>query len=157
MMAGLFLAPFWTMAAQAKSSAPVQISANKLSFNQKSGVGVYEGAVNLRQGDLNLRANALSVRIDNGLLKTAEATGDVKFEHIIKGKKATGSAKKLMYDGQAGELVGDATLLHDGNQMRADRIRFDINGNLSATGGQNQVQMTLLPQSSSGNVLGVGR
>lgn len=138
-------------------SGPVTVTADRGEWVQ-GGPMRYTGNVALRSEALSLDGDTLELK----------QLGDGRYEARISGNPAqlrqagtaatatskavaavTAEANELFYDSQAGivQLTGNAQLLRNGDEIRSDTIRYDVNARrVQAEGGSNgQVRIIIQP------------
>ena len=114
------------------SSAPIEVSADNLSVDQKDGAAVFEGNVVVAQGSLRLAAEFIRVEYatdEDGnrtpSIGQVRASGGVTF---VNGQDAA-EAKDAVYTVETGALVlsGDVLLTQGENAISGDRLLVDLN------------------------------
>jgi len=135
---------------------PVKISAEDSQLDGNSGATVYIGNVRVSQGSTLITADRLVSIVEDGETVKLVATGSpVRFkEQPAPGKPFTlAHAKKLTLNivTQNIELQGDAYLVQDGKEMRADKIVHDSKARLTTAGGSGRVEVVLQPKKSKEN------
>lgn len=131
----------------ARSGAPVEVSADRLEFAYEERVLVYEGAVSVRQGDIELRADRLSITLegdDDVRLRSVVAEGNV----VLTQRQRRASGRRAVFDQrrQTVELSGGAVLQEGPNQVSGESIVVDLGLERSVVqGGKGRVQAILYP------------
>lgn len=99
---------------------PVDIRADRLELDQKSGQARFEGSVEVVQGALTLRCARLQARYADGRIVGLEAEGDVR----LSGEGWTAAANRAAWDRAAGRLVltGDPRISRGGDTLRGARV-----------------------------------
>jgi len=128
-------------------SEPISVRADKLEFSYRERILTYTGSVVVTQADLTLKADVLSVSIDESgadRLRQIVATGNVE---IRQGERsATGG--KAVFDQTARRLeLTDSPVLKEGpNQISGDRVIVYLDEERSVVeGGDKRVQALLFP------------
>jgi len=132
-----------TSTAQARESdldQPIDIRADRSQFDEREGLQVLEGNVEISQGTMLIRAERIEVRLQDGRLAGIEGTGSpLAFEQDNEaGERMKGAARRIAYDAIEGLLVleGAATLEQPRQALQSERIVFDARTQtVSAEGG----------------------
>ena len=119
---------------------PVDIRADRSRYDERAGLQVLEGNVEIVQGTMLIRADRIEVSLQGGRLARIEGNGSpLVFEQDNEvGERMRGSAERIVYDAIAGSLVleGAATLAQPRQQLQSERIVFDTRTQtVSAEGG----------------------
>ncbi|MEA3332574.1 MAG: lipopolysaccharide transport periplasmic protein LptA [Pseudomonadota bacterium] len=139
-----------------KSKDPVDITSDKLDFDQKKQIATFTGSVIARQAETSLEADTLKVffaESDKGLQEII-ATG-IKVVIKLQGKKAL--CKKMHY--YAGErkivLTGNPSLDDGKNVISGEEITFFLDEERSVvkSGQQKRVRTTIFPGQRGGSGL----
>jgi lipopolysaccharide export system protein LptA len=152
----------WAPAAHALESdrdAPVNLEADRATFNQKTGVTVYEGNVIVTQGTIRVEADKVVATLNlDRTIKNVTATGKpARFQQRVSLDKGIvyGSGEQLYYDATAAllTLTGRAHLSQDGSSFNSNILRYgmaqgDIEGNGNS---QQRVQMVIPPSATRSN------
>jgi len=105
------------------SSAPVEISADNMAINQKTGTATLTGNVLIGQGAMRLSAASVNVVYseDRKRIASLEASGNVT---LVSGEDAA-EAQKAEYDINTGLIVltGDVLLVQGPTAITADSMR----------------------------------
>lgn len=130
------------------STEPVHLQANRLEFDYKERVLVYRGKVEVRQGDVALAAEEVSVALGPDAkmeIREVRARGNVR---LTQGQRWA-AAKEAVFDQakRTAVLRGDA-VLHDGrNQVRGERVTIFLDQKRSVVeGGSSRVQAVFYPE-----------
>jgi len=142
-----------TVALPNDRNQPVKISAEDSQLDGNSGATIYIGNVRVSQGTTLITADKLTSIVENGETVKLVATGSpVRFkEQPAAGKAYTqANANKLILNivTQNIELHGNAYLIQDGKEMRADKIIHDSKARLTTAGGKGRVEVVLQPKKS---------
>ena len=141
---------------------PIQLVADKVTYNEKTGLSTYSGNVIIDQGTMRLQANSIVAMSSNDKkgIETITATGSpARFQQKVDTNKglAKGHADKIVYNAQTGivTLTGNALLEQDGSSIKGAVLRYSMNkGDIEALGTPNntgtskgRVQIVLPPSS----------
>ena len=112
-------------------SQPIHIAADNANMNELTGITVYKGAVNVKQGTLKIEGNTVELKQANGGVTNIKALGSPAHYEQKPNKQdplthAYGS--KLDYDTLAEVLVitGKAKVTQGGDVFTGDRIVYDM-------------------------------
>ncbi|MBN2808047.1 MAG: lipopolysaccharide transport periplasmic protein LptA [Deltaproteobacteria bacterium] len=136
-----------------KSKEPVDITADKLDFDQKKNIAVFSGKVVARQGKTSLEADVLNIVFAEADQSLSEITATGK-EVVIKlqGKKAL--CQKMYYNAVERKLVltGNPSLDDGKNVVRGEEITFFLDAERSVvkSGQQKRVTTTIFPGQRGG-------
>ncbi len=148
--------PAWAL--QSDNKKPMHIASDSVSFNRKTGVGVYTGNVKVVQGTTHLRCDKLITKsgTDNHLREVV-ATG--KRAHYWSepgpGKpllNAWAQTIKYFAVNKHVVLIGDALVTQDKNQFSGPKIQYDVSKQLviAPRSKQGRSHIVLLPQELQG-------
>lgn len=118
------------------TSLPVEVTAEQLAVDQKTGIATFTGNVVIGQGEMRLSAAKVQVvyrESDNGIARL-EATGGVT---LVSGKDAAES-ERADYDIDDGTIVmsGNVLLTQGRNAISAERMRVHLtDGTAEMSGG----------------------
>ncbi len=127
---------------------PIEITSEKLDFDYKARRVVFQGNVEVVQGEIHLLSNVLTVDYaqvgDNQQLKEVTADGRVT---ITQGpRKATGNHAVFDQASRTMVLTGDAVLEEGANQVNGDKIVVHPDDSRMEVLGQNRrVKVVLFP------------
>ena len=141
---------------------PINLVADKATFNEKTGVNTYTGNVIIDQGTMRLQAGTIVAQLNaNKQIQTITATGSpARFQQKTDAAKglAKGNAQKIVYNAESGiiTLTGNAFLEQDGSSIKGAVLRYSMNkGDIEALGTPNnsgssngRVQMVIPPSAS---------
>lgn len=133
---------------------PVQVSANTARFNEKTGIAVYTGAVFVKQGTLEIRAEEITITTDKkGAINNTVAKGSpARYQQQTDPKKGpvNAEADRIDYDAKNEiiTLTGNARLKQDGSSFQGNVITYNSQKQqVDAKGdGTNRVQLVFPPQ-----------
>ncbi len=120
-----------TLAEKSDRTRPIQIEADSVRLDDAKKTAVYEGAVVLNQGTLNIRADRIDVRQDDKGMTVGEAAGKpVYFKQKVEGRNEylEAEAMRLEYDARTEviRLLGQASLKQGGDELRGGVIVYDV-------------------------------
>lgn len=116
--------------------APIEVAANALSVDQATGEAVFDGDVEIIQGNMRLTAALVNVVYDatgDGIAKLL-ASGGVS---IASGKDSA-DADTAEYDVETGviRMVGNVSLVQQGTKITAGKMDVNLNDNTAAFHGR---------------------
>lgn len=102
------------------------ISADKATFRQAAGTGIYEGNAELVQGQRRVNADRIALQLRDGDLSRVEATGNPV--RLRDGAEINARAKRLVYDvdQQTITLMDDAYIDHQGRRFEGARVVYNL-------------------------------
>ena len=120
-----------SMALSTDKDQPADISADRITFDMKTGYRVYLRDVLITQGTLNIKADKLIAKYKDGKLETATAWGNMaKFRQRPDGKDndVFGSAKKMILNETENTLtlIDNASLKQAGNTAKGKKIIYNM-------------------------------
>lgn len=145
LLIALFMAMFIMSSAQARQSdfsKPIDVNADRSEFDEKAGVQLLIGNVEIIQGTMLIKADRIAISLDNNnQLSKIEGSGSpILFQQENEaGEQVTGQANSIEYDAINGSLVltGNATLEQPRQRLQSDRIVFNsTEQKVSAEGGE---------------------
>ncbi len=126
---------------------PAHIEADRVDYDQKTGIMVYTGHVEMTQGSMHASAEKATVYTDNGALTKIVANGrPVTYRQRPDGKDrdVRGHALRMEYyaDRQQVILLNQAELQQGGNTLKSKRIVYDAVRDIATAGsaGSSTVQ-----------------
>jgi len=133
---------------------PVTIEADSAVFDERQGQSVYTGHVVITQGGMQIRADEVTVYIEQNELKRIVARGEpVRFRRQRTGEEEIlGEARRLDYRADDEQLLlqDQAWLTQGGNRFSGQRIEYDIpRERVSAAQGKDgsqRVRVTIQPK-----------
>ena len=136
------------------SKDPVDITADKLDFDQKKHVAVFSGNVVARQAETTLEADLLRVVFAAGSkqdLREIIATGK-KVTVKLQGKKAVCRKMHYFTDGRKIVLTGNPSIDDGKNVISGEEITFFIDDERSVvkSGQKRRVKTTIFPGQRGG-------
>lgn len=122
-------------------SKPIDVSADRSEYDEKAGVQVLFGNVEISQGTMVIKADRIAITLRNNQLSVIEGTGKpIQFQQENEaGELVTGQANSINYNAENGSLVlsGSATLTQPQQRLQSERIVFNsTEQKVSAEGGE---------------------
>lgn len=118
------------------SNAPVDYGADRIELQDKQNRVVLSGNVDVRQGDLRLRAARTVVNFSNAgqlQLQRITASGSVV---VTRGNEvATGDTAIYDFNQRIITMVGNASLKRDGDTLHGGRFVIDLRSGVSSASG----------------------
>jgi len=148
--------PLGAAALESDRQQPIQVQADSVELDNRTGVSTYRGNVVLEQGTLHLEADLLKVYRGNDELDRIEAEGrPVRLRQRPEGAAADveGEALRLEYRAAADRLLleGSASVRQGGDLFSGERIEYDIvHSRVQASGqdnGSGRVHAIIQPRS----------
>lgn len=124
----------WALASDKQQ--PIHISSDKAERNEKKGVTIYEGAVQMDQGTLRIKADKVVIHSVNNEIAKIIATGKpAHYQQKPSPEKqlvvAKGDTIEYMIDVEKLHLINNASLRqNDGTTMTGKRIDYNIKESL---------------------------
>lgn len=105
---------------------PISIFADQLTIDDSTGISIYQGHVELQQGDLKFSGDRLELTQKDGEVTQMQATGKPAHFERSEPKMLKADAKQIDYDNQKGEVIlrGDAHLLQEGDRFSGELIHY---------------------------------
>ncbi|QCU89610.1 lipopolysaccharide transport periplasmic protein LptA [Thiomicrorhabdus sediminis] len=103
-----WLATPYALAQTDESKQPIEISADSLISNEKSGLSTYRGNVVVKQGKITLNGDTVTVHHPDGELTTVKASGNpARFKRYDEKAQSwmTGEAQQIDYDAVKQTLI----------------------------------------------------
>lgn len=152
--AALMLAAGIAPALPGDRDQPVQIAANAVRYNEKTGIATYTGDVVIRQGSMEMRAAEIVITTDaTGALRSTVARGSpAHYQQQTDAKKGPVVAEAARIDFDARNevitLTGKARLRQDGASFTGSTITYNsLRQQVDAKGsGTERVLLVLPPQ-----------
>lgn len=131
----------------------ISLSADNATYNEKTGVAIYSGKVEIKQGSLLIKAEQITANTDTeGKILTIVATGKPAFfqqQPTADKGIATAEAEEISYQARDGLIVlkRNAKLQQNGSSFQSLEILYSMDkGEIEAKGNaQNRVQLVFPP------------
>lgn len=114
----------------------IVIRARTARLDQQSGIGVYEGHAELRQGKRVLTAERIRIELDDGEPARIEATGSPA--RLSEGETLDARGENMVYDVREEQvhISGSARVKHQGRVFEGAELDYDMaTGQVDARGG----------------------
>ncbi len=120
---------------QQDTGLPVEVTAESLSVNQSDGSAVFEGNVDISQGEMRMTADKVNVHYqqDNQGIEKLVATGNVL---LVQGPDAA-EANEAVYTIDDGTVImtGSVTVVQAATTITADKMRLNLTDNTAQMTG----------------------
>ena len=152
----LSLLPVTSLGLASDRDQPINIEADRVTLNEKTGHSVYEGNVYLQQGTLVLQGSKMTVQLNDNSIDTLVLTGDpATYRQRPDGKESDQHAEAGRIEFYAKEdriiLLENARAWQSGDkELSSDRIVFDLKSDTVNAGSNkpgDRVHITLPPGS----------
>lgn len=146
--------PVATQALPSDREQPISVAANSARLNEKTGIATYTGAVVIRQGTMEIRADEIVVTTDaKGVILSTVARGNpARYQQQPDPKKGIVTAEAARIDFEAQKeiitLTGKARLRQEGSSFQGNTITYNSQSQqVDARGkGAERVQLVFPPQ-----------
>ena len=161
-LAALLVAPC-ALAAGYDRQQPVHLRADRIDFDQKTGVSLYRGRVFFTQGELKLTAARARAVNRGNTLETLTAEGaPVTFRHRPEGQEEfiEGEARRAVYHAptQRVDLYQNVSVQRGRDNFRGAALHYDIeNRSLTAEGDAGRRAYAAFAPGANSSVLPGGR
>lgn len=133
---------------------PIQLQADRASFEQRTGISVYEGNVEVSQGTMYLAADRATVHFDDsGRFTRMEAIGSptrFRYQPSAERPPIDGVGDRIDYDARTGlvRVIGNARFVQGGDEFSGERIEYDLNRDVVNASGREgeRIQFTIQPR-----------
>lgn len=158
-LASLLLFSMHTLALPDDQDQPIYVSADQASLNERTGVAVYTGAVEIRQGSMTLLGSRVEMHRDGqGSISRIITTGSpAEFQQQASPNQPVTKAYGLRMDYQVTTqtvtITENARVIQDADEFTGERIVYDMDNSIvdafrsEAQGGQ-RVQMVIQPKAN---------
>jgi lipopolysaccharide export system protein LptA len=139
----------WAYALPEDSQQPIYITSDSAIKDEKRGLTIYEGDVDMQQGTLKIKGDKITIYLENEQVTRIVAKGKpASFKQQPDIDKGDVVAKAITIEYSVNEKIIDltdqATLDQDGTTMAGNKIHFDINASRVEAGGR--VNVVIPPQ-----------
>ena len=151
LLALLPLAPAYALSTD--KDQPIHVEANSVEIDDRKGISIYQGDVDVKQGSIHMTADKVTVYQTDRRTDLIKAVGrPVRFQQRTdKDQTVKGRAREVEYRVGGEELVltGDARLSQGEDNFSSDRIIYDrknarVKAGASAKGSE-RVRITITP------------
>lgn len=151
------------IADKADKQKPVELEADKMTVDDQKQTQVFEGAVQLTQGTLQIRANRLEVTQDATGYQKGTAYGDGKQQAWFKQRRegredyVEGKGERIVHDGKNDitEFFGNAWVKNGQDEITGPYIRYDSKSQNYVVNNQAGATKPLLNDPMGGRVRAV--
>jgi len=137
----LFIAQPASATAETAAVEKTFIDADHMQLNIETGYSVYTGNVKIRQGELKLSGDKVTVQQNNNEIKRITVTGKpAHYNHVTeKGENIQAQSEHMVYTASQNKLVMtiNAQLTQPGNQINSQKITYDTKKKIVIAGGKN--------------------
>lgn len=138
---------------------PIHVSADRATLNEKTGVAVYSGAVEIRQGTMVLKGNRVEMHRDSqGSISRIITTGSpAQFQQQAAANQPLTKAFGLRMDysipAQTVTITEQARVTQNADEFTGERIVYDMSKSVvdafrSESQGGQRVQMIIQPKAN---------
>jgi len=150
--AGAVMFAATAMALPEDADQPIHIRADSAEIDQQQGLAIYRGEVRVDQGTLRVTADEMTVEyVDHKVVRITAKGNPAHYQQQIEAgqNQVRAHSSVIVYFTQEErlDLLGDAFLTQDGNEITGDLIRYDIvAGKVDATAkNDDRIRMILEP------------
>ena len=154
----LLLLPAWASALPEDRKQPINLEADKGSYNQRTGVSVYQGNVVVTQGTMKLVADEATVYFKNGEFEKMHATGtpsELRYKPTHDKPWIDGVGDEVRYNAVTAKVVviGNARFVQGKDIFEGDRIEYDLSTDIVRANSRQgeRIKIILQPTSSGTN------
>lgn len=125
---------------------PIDLEADKGTYDQLAGLAVYEGNVKVTQGVATIWADKLTVVLKDNAAERIEATGKpVKFQYLGDEQPIYGQGKEAVYEviSKTITLTGEAEVKQGEDTVKGSKLIYHLDKEIIQG---KRVKMTFLPQ-----------
>ncbi len=115
--------------AEKSSTMPIDVVADKGSYDQQAGFAIYEGNVKITQGVATIWADKVTVILKNNTAERIEADGKpTKFDYRGEKQPIKGSASHVVYEvlSKTVELSGNAVITQGKDNIKGSRLSYNL-------------------------------
>ena len=150
----LALYPAFSNALPEDREQPINLQADQASFDQRTGVSVYQGRVEVSQGTMYLAADKATVYFDqDGVFQRMEAVGSptrFRYQPSRKKPRINGVGDKIEYDAVKAKVFvsGNAKFTQGSDSFTGSKIEYDLTSDVVSASSQpgKRVQFTIQPR-----------
>jgi len=132
---------------------PIELEADSVEIDDRTGISTYQGNVVIRQGSIRITADKVTVYQKDKRTDKIHAVGEpVTYQQVTDdGKEVNGRARQAEYHTASDELylIGNALLTQGKDSFASDRITYDRKRALVKAGasaqGKERVRITIDP------------
>ena len=109
---------------------PINLKADSGEYDANAGIATYTGNVVVTQGEMNLKGDKITIRLQDGKIHTIESWGNPTTFHYVPAKEPPidGSGKYMKYTVPTStvEINQNAHVKQDKNETRADHLTYNL-------------------------------
>ena len=109
---------------------PINLKADSGEYDANTGIATYTGHVVVTQGEMNLKGDRVTIRLQDGKIHTIESWGKPPTFHYgpARAPPIDGSGNHMKYTVPTStvEIDKNAHVKQDKNETRADHITYDL-------------------------------
>lgn len=136
---------------------PIKVESDRAEHNQREGIMIYEGSVQMSQGSLVIKADKITIRFDSeDQVERVIAEGSPAYfeqKPAVDEPLVTAEARNIRYDVDLEklQLLKDAWLKQEQSTLKGNVIDYDIANEIVKAEGQTgseqpRIEMVLPPQ-----------
>ena len=137
----LLLSQSTSRAAEVEAVEKIFIDADHMQLNIETGYSVYTGNVKIRQGELKLTGDKVTVQQSNDEIERITVTGKPAFyNHVTEnGENIQAQSERMVYTASQNKLVMtiNAQLTQPDNQVNSQKITYDTKKKIVIAGDKN--------------------
>jgi len=131
-----------TLKTPVSASDMVDIEADRLDVNTKSGTAVFKGNVKATKADIVVKGNMLTLSYDTATRKVTLLTADGNAYILWKGREATCSKVNYSLVKDVMVLTGDVVITRDQERLTGQKVTIDMkNDSQVVEGGAGRVKV----------------
>lgn len=137
-----------TEAAGTSSTMPIDVIADRGSYDQLAGIAIYEGNVKVTQGVATIWSDKITITLKNNAAERLEATGKpVKFEYKGEKQPIYGQGNQITYQvtNKIVSMLGNAEIKQGKDVIKGAKLTYNLDKEII---GGSRVKMTFLPSQS---------
>ncbi len=152
----LILLPIYAQALPGDRDQPIKIAADSAELNEREGIAVYVGKVQMQQGSMQIEADKVTLYSDDSGIRRVIAIGKpAHYNHRRVASEPITHAygDRIEYDVNKGQVVltRNAVLVQDGDTFSGNTIFYDqkqglVNAQSDSEKGSQRVQMVIQPK-----------
>jgi lipopolysaccharide export system protein LptA len=154
LLSGILMIPVSSQALPEDREQPINLEADSASFDQNTGISIYEGNVVVTQGSMYLAADKATVYIEGGEFQRMEAVGSpsrFRYKPTHDKPQIDGVGNRVQYNAVTAKVIvsGSAKFTQGGDSFTGQRIEYDLTSDVvKADGGeQGRIQFIIQPKS----------
>mgnify|MGYP000901491678 CR=1 FL=1 len=109
---------------------PINLKADSGEYDANTGVATYNGHVVITQGEMNLKGDRVTIRLQDGKIHTIESWGNPTTFHYVPAKEppidGSGNHMKYTVPTSTVEINKNARVKQEKNETRADHLTYNL-------------------------------